>query len=198
MISKFEIPNEIFKELVKIVKDKSIHFNEKLSGNMKEEYSLEKYKKYFENFILSQIAKNDFFVNYLDNLIIFKPNSQKLVLESLWVNYQKKYEFNPIHTHDGIFSFIIFIQIPFIIEEEKNKSPGIKSNFNCPGYLSFLYLDSNARGGIAVENIAIDKTCEGTGLIFKSTVHHTVYPFYSEGERITISGNIFFDNEGLS
>lgn len=197
MISKFNIPDEIFKEFVKIVKDKSINHNEKLAGNIKEEYLLNKYKKYFENFILSQIAKNDFFVNYLNNLNIFKPNSQKLMLESLWVNYQKKYEFNPVHNHDGVFSFIIFIQIPYTIEEEKSKSPGVKSNINCPGHLSFLFVDQNANGGIAIENIPVDKTWERTGLIFKSSLYHTVYPFYSEGERITVSGNIFFDNEGL-
>lgn len=197
MISKFNIPDEIFKEFVKIVKDKSINHNEKLAGNIREEYLLNKYKKYFENFILSQIARNDYFVNYLNNLNIFKPNPQKLMLESLWVNYQKKHEFNPVHNHDGVFSFIIFIQIPYTIEEEKSKAPGVKSNTNCPGHLSFLHVDQNVDGGIAIENIPVDKTWERTGLIFKSSLHHTVYPFYSEGERITVSGNIFFDNEGL-
>jgi hypothetical protein len=198
MIHKFKIPEKIFKELSKTIEDKSIKANENLSGNIREEYSLDKYIKYFENFIISKVGESDFLVNYLNNLNIFQPNPQKLVLSSMWVNYQKKHEFNPVHKHDGVFSFIIFVKIPFTIEEEKNKSPGTESNFNCSGHLSFLYIDPNAIGQIGLHNIPVDKTWEGTGLIFKSSLNHMVYPFFSEGERITISGNIFFDNEGLN
>lgn len=197
MIHKFEIEEEIFKELLKIVEDKSIKVNQTLSGNIREEYSLSKYMKYFERFIISKIAESDFLINYFNNINIFKPNPQKLVLGSMWANYQKKHEFNPIHKHDGVFSFIIFVKIPFTIADEKNKSPGIESNFDCSGHLSFLYIDPNTDGQIGLHNIPVDKTWEGTGLIFKSSLNHVVYPFFSEGERITVSGNIFFDNTGL-
>lgn len=197
MISKFNIPDKIFNKFVKVVKDKSINHNKNLSGNIKEEYSLNKHKKGFENFIIDKIIENNVLMNYLNSLNIFTPNPQKLVLESLWVNYQKKHEFNPVHNHDGVFSFVIFIQIPYIIEEEKSKSPGVKSNSNLPGHLSFIYLDPIVDGGINVQNFPVDKTWEGTGLIFKSSLRHVVYPFYSEGERITVSGNIFFENKGV-
>ena len=197
MIHKFKIQEEIFKELLKIVKDKSIKVNQNLSGNIREEYSLNKYMKYFESFIISKIAESDFLVNYLNEINIFTPNPQKLILDSMWANYQKKHEFNPLHKHDGVFSFILFVKIPFTIEEEKNKSPGKESNFYCSGHLSFLYIDPNAGGQIGHHNIPIDKTWEGTGLIFKSTLNHMVYPFFSDGERITVSGNIYFDNTGL-
>tara|TARA_A100001515_G_scaffold3424_1_gene3458 strand:+ start:2394 stop:2996 length:603 start_codon:yes stop_codon:yes gene_type:complete len=198
MLHKFEIPKEIYKELLKIVEDKSIKANKTLIGNIREEYSLNKHMKYFENFILSKIGESDFLVNYLNNLKIFDPNPQKLVLSSMWVNYQKKYEFNPVHTHGGVFSFIMFVKIPFTIEEEKNKSPGIESIRNLSGHLSFLYIDPNAVGQIGLHDIPVDKTWEETGFIFKSSLNHMVYPFFSEGERITVSGNISFDNKELN
>ena len=47
MLHKFEIPKEIYKELLKIVEDKSIKANKTLIGNIREEYSLNKYMKYF-------------------------------------------------------------------------------------------------------------------------------------------------------
>ena len=28
------------------------------------------------------------------------------------MNYQKQYEFNPLHDHSGIYSFVIFVKIP--------------------------------------------------------------------------------------
>ena len=71
MLHKFEIPKEIYKELLKIVEDKSIKANKTLIGNIREEYSLNKHMKYFENFILSKIGESDFLVNYLNNLKIF-------------------------------------------------------------------------------------------------------------------------------
>tara|TARA_R110000787_G_scaffold274438_1_gene382381 strand:- start:42 stop:641 length:600 start_codon:yes stop_codon:yes gene_type:complete len=197
MIHKFKIEEKIFKELLKNVEDKSIKANRFLSNNIREEYSLSKYMKYYESFIISKIGESNFLVNYFNNLNIFKPNSQKLVLGSMWTNYQKKHEFNPIHKHDGVFSFILFVKIPFTIEDERNKSPGVESNYNVSGNLSFLHIDPNAEGNIMTHDIPVDKTWEGTGLIFKSSLHHMVYPFYSEGERITVSGNIFFDNTGL-
>jgi hypothetical protein len=35
-----------------------------------------------------------------------------------WVNFQEKYEYNPIHLHDGVFSYVIWYQIPFYKEDE--------------------------------------------------------------------------------
>ena len=32
----------------------------------------------------------------------------------------KKHEFNPLHNHDGIYSFVIFVNIPYDLTEEEN------------------------------------------------------------------------------
>ena len=45
-----------------------------------------------------------------------------LELHNLWVNYQK-HEFNPIHIHDGLFSFIIWHKVPYKMEDEKARFP---------------------------------------------------------------------------
>ena len=37
-----------------------------------------------------------------------KKKEFRLELHSLWVNYQSKHEFNPVHIHDGLFSFVIW------------------------------------------------------------------------------------------
>ena len=39
-------------------------------------------------------------------------------LERVWVNIQRKGEFLPIHNHTGIYSFVIWADIPFNIEDE--------------------------------------------------------------------------------
>jgi hypothetical protein len=194
MIYKFDIPNDIYENLLKFSKDKSKKYNSDLAGNMKEEYCLSKYCSYIEPFILNKLSNADLLFSYFKNLKILHGDDLNLILSSFWVNYQKKYEFNPFHIHFGIFSFILFIKIPFLYDQEKLISPGAESAENKSGKLNFYYLDSNEPGGIKQVNLNIDKTWEKTGLIFKSSLPHSVYPFFSEGERITMSGNLLFNN----
>jgi hypothetical protein len=198
MIHKFKIPPQVYHDLFMYAQDKSIEYNNSLAGHIKEEYSLNKYRNIFENFIQAQIQDSDYLRDYFLNLQILHPNPQSLTLASLWVNYQKKHEFNPIHKHNGLFSFILFIKIPFKYEDEIKLSPGLKSNNNLPGNLCFIYNSAEIEGGIKVESHAVDQTWEGTGMIFKSSLNHCVYPFYSDGTRITISGNLSLDNRKLN
>ena len=195
MIYKFKLDDVIFSKLKHWIKDKSETYNEKLAGNIRDEFGLDKYKKEFEPYIINVVKNIEPLRTYFLELDVLWPNDQPLVLKSLWVNFQKKYEFNPIHKHGGLFSFIIFIQIPYTSEEQSAAAPGNKSNDDVAGKLSFVYPDGNNKGGISTQVVDADKSWEGTGLIFKAHLRHCVYPFYTEGERITISGNLYFGNE---
>ena len=43
-------------------------------------------------------------------------------LTDLWVNYQYKHEFNPLHDHSGVYSFVIWMKIPTSFSDQK-KNP---------------------------------------------------------------------------
>ena len=49
---------------------------------------------------------------------IFDP--KYLELRELWVNYQKPGQYNPYHCHHGVVSFVIFVDIPYGVEERKD------------------------------------------------------------------------------
>ena len=192
MIYKFKVDDNLYIKLLICSEDKSIIHNKDLAGNIEEEYSLNKYVKDIEPFILQHLLLIEPLRKYLNQLdILTKP--LPLTLKSLWINFQKKYEFNPIHRHSGVFSFIIFLKIPYIMQEQELISPGINSNNNQSGKVSFFYLDSDIEGSINEETLPVDKNWEGTGVFFKSSLNHCVYPFYTEGTRITASGNIHFN-----
>lgn len=108
-------------------------------------------------------------------------------LKSLWINYSKKYDFNPIHTHSGSYSFVIWINIPFDLENEmKIYSP----NSNKTSLFSFVYTDTLGR--ISDSSLYIDKTWEWKMAFFPSNLNHTVYPFYtSDNYRISVAGNVY-------
>ena len=122
---------------------------------------------------------------------VFK-NNVHYVLNSFWVNFQKQHEFNPVHHHTGLWSFNIFMKIPYDWKEQY-ELPHIKaSNSPAAGNFEFLYTDIS--GDINGYVYRLDPTCEGLMLFFPAEMRHLVYPFYDcEEERITISGNIVYD-----
>tara|TARA_X000000950_G_C13713526_1_gene577202 strand:+ start:267 stop:938 length:672 start_codon:yes stop_codon:yes gene_type:complete len=177
-------------------------YNHRLQGHMKEEYSLDHVKGHFENWLLS-VSKSWIDANpgYLDEFEeVSKCESYNLYLDRLWVNKQRKYEFNPIHHHLGALSFVIFVKIPYNLKDELNYFPLIsgtsdehKDNF----YTSkFCFVYNDVLGKIKQLAVPVDKTFEGTILMFPSSLLHTVYPFYtSDDYRISVSGNIRIQSE---
>jgi len=52
----------------------------------------------------------------------------EIELFNLWVNFQKKYEFNPFHMHDGLYSFVLWHKVPYKIDDEKARLVGMKDD----------------------------------------------------------------------
>ena len=124
-------------------------------------------------------------------------NDRSLCISSLWVNFQKKYEFNPPHTHGGLFSFIIFVNIPYNFKNELEYfsvgKPGADPHTSKLYFLTLCPLSEN-NNGISVTMLDVDQSYEGKILIFPSNLTHGVHPFYtSDDYRITMSGNLVFD-----
>ena len=110
-------------------------------------------------------------------------------LRSFWVNYQKQTEFNPIHNHTGVYSFVVWMKIP-TKHDEQNKNPiSLKANTKAISTFQFSHLD--IIGGSRPYTYEMNPEVEGTILFFPSQLPHQVYPFYDcDEDRISISGNI--------
>ena len=178
------VPNDIFqsiKEETKVFPHEVA--NNDLAGNIEHEYKLNDCKSKLEPFLidLSKEYEKTWEPSKLNN-------SWKL--GDTWVNYQKKYEFNPPHHHDGSYSFVIFVQVPFLLDKELENNSVKNSNTPRPGYFSFSY--TNIFGEISNCDIAVDIKDEGRILLFPSKMVHQVFPFYTSDEyRITVSGNLY-------
>ena len=192
LIKKIDkIPDKVFSDLKLIIQDKSVKHNAYLAGNIEQEYRLDKHTSKLEKYLLDEIGNEPSLMKYMNYDFNCNTEDRLLTLTSLWVNFQKKHEFNPIHNHDGIFSFIIFLQIPYLREEQKRISPGRNSNLECAGFVEFMY--SGFLGNIETVQFPVDKTWEQKMLIFPAKLFHCVYPFYGTDDyRITMSGNVRF------
>jgi len=189
---------EVPESVLKTIRDETNKFPEHqlnygLAGNIEHEYSLQKSLETIQQFVapVCQEYTNTFDPQYSYHNMGYED----FMLEKCWVNYQKKYEFNPPHTHNGSFSFVIFLQIPYSLQDEHN-IPSVK-NTNNPraGMFSFQYC--NIFGELQESPQPVDKSFEGKMFLFPSIMSHQVYPFYTSDEyRITVSGNMVgVDNE---
>jgi hypothetical protein len=164
----------------------------RLAGNIKEEWNLEPCIPVFNNYILNLINKHPLHLDYLlkeRKKFVVEGRTPPLQLINFWVNFQKKYEFNPVHNHSGLFSFVIFVQIPYDLEKERKEGPGSLSNSNFTSCLQFH--TTGLLGRHQDEVIYVDKSYEGGIYFFNAETMHCVYPFFtSDDYRITVSGNV--------
>ena len=115
-------------------------------------------------------------------------------LKDCWVNFQKKHEFNPIHNHTGVFSFVYWVKIPYDIEEELQLEFVKNSNTPAASVFSFIYTD--ILGRCKQRNLNLTEMDQGTLVFFPAKLVHQVYPFFtSDDYRISISGNITYQSK---
>ena len=182
----FKKENDKIKEECFKIFDSSdkVSANNQLAGNLEHEYNA---SERISTFFLSS------FSSLLEQVIRNTSDNESEELDwsmsHCWINFQKKYEFNPMHHHDGFYSFVYWAQIPYDIEEEYKQNHSKNSKYPCPSNFSFAY--SNMLGKICDYPVPLSKTNEGNAMLFPSKMKHMVYPFYtSDDYRVSISGNI--------
>ena len=167
-----------------------------LAGQIDSSYLISDKNNWFYNNTLERLcnAYSKTFYNVGEKL----PTSNKHLyyLDTMWVNYQKQTEFNPTHDHKGVYSFVIWMQIPTEYNEQKENPIAKNSNSEVVSNFSFDYRD--ILGQYRYFTYEMSKEMEGKMLFFPSKLTHTVYPFYNCSEdRISISGNIFLDTSKI-
>ena len=203
-----EVPSDIFdwlKKIIQEVKEKNLDIRTTLAGHLNQEFEIynrdkppngvvrpddTNFLKY--NQFISRCSFDEKLNRFWKRQVFLTKNCE-LSICSTWVNFQKKYEFNPPHYHTGILSWIIFVSIPYDLEEEDKVFPKIGHDCST-SRLSFLEVKSDEVGCINHVRLNVDKSYEGKIVVFPSSQQHQVFPFYtSDDYRITISGNVFFD-----
>ena len=110
----------------------------------------------------------------------------KFQLISCWVVRQFQNEYNPIHWHSGHISGAGFLKLPNNFgasKQEKDK--------NAHGRLSFTH---GTRQFLSMGTIT-RKPEIGKIYLFPNYLMHSVYPFYGEGERRSMSFNAYINDD---
>jgi len=193
------IPQNIYDSLMSEVKEierfgSSNTYNHNLVGVIEQEYVLVKSRNVLVPFILKMLEEYLSAGNFvcLNGGITSNEEFDKTLwnVTEMWINFQKKHEYNPTHSHGGDFSFVIWMKLPYNNSDERKvknvingKSKDLASTFE------FLYTD--ILGKVTSHCIPVEKGWEGRIVMFPASLNHGVYPFQtSDGYRISISGNL--------
>ena len=132
---------------------------------------------HLKNLIFPYIFEYNKNYNYSSNVNCLTSDSP-YVFGRPWINIQKPNEYLPIHKHDGVFSYTIWLKLPKFSE--------------FVFYYSGIVNQRIYKLGLTPRDV-------GDFIMFPSTLHHAVYPFISEDPneiRISISGNISLQGIG--
>ena len=187
---EYKLNQEELDYVWKCVDEKSDNdFKKRLAGNLKTSRLLIDKDNYIYKNVLDPLI--NLYCEEFGNSINIVPVSGMfpLFMREWWVKYQYQHEFNPLHGHSGLYSFVIWLKIPTNHAEQNAEN---ESNTKCKGSFSFQYLDMLGQQRTYWYNL--NKEDEGTMLLFPSDLKHSVYPFYKcDDERVSISGNIYLD-----
>jgi len=199
-IFQTEVDSNFTKELIEEGRKLTIEkddWSPKLAGNLKygrsyhykkdyllkvEPY-LKTYVEIYLNGLLDRFGSNYRGVKNLLEVYVDRQTLKqgKLTLDSLWVNFQNKHDFNPPHSHTGILSFVIYCQVPKEIFEVQ-----ADSNHQQAGQIIFDYGDPISK--LQGSEFPV-RPYENLMFIFPNELKHYVPAYWVDAERITVSGN---------
>ena len=179
--------DRVWEYISKSKEDDKIHEN--LAGNISRSLMLDDTDNWFFDNVVEPLG-----IQYSKS---FNNMGEKIPINDIvpyhlytwWVNYQKQNEFNPVHDHTGVYSFVIWMKIPTSYEEQNlNKI----NNTKRISAFDFQYTDTLGR--ISNFTYQLSPELEGTMVFFPSKLKHQVYPFFNCDEtRISVSGNVGLD-----
>ena len=181
-VIKLKIQEDFKKILIQEALKNEEDFSSRLAGQIKRETGYnEKQREKIIPYLSPYLGVYDeAYQRYRMDKFEKKP---EYVLSALWANFQRQYEFNPPHDHDGKLSFVIYLSIPEKLKEENKAYKGKSCG---PGGIQFMYGDGTRDCITYISHFPE----EGDMFIFPAWLKHWVMPYHSDCVRVSVSGNV--------
>jgi len=189
---EYELNSQEVDYVWRCIENKKTSMKNILAGNISGSYELLDRGDWFYTHVIHPLIFG--YEEKIDNMGKGLPTKTRhpYYMGKWWVNYQKQNEFNPLHNHNGVYSFVIWMKIPYDSKKQNQKDIARNSNNAQIGNFQFLY--QNILGEQMARDYEMSPALEGTLLFFPSELLHQVYPFHDcDEDRISVSGNILLD-----
>lgn len=166
-------------------------FNHGLVGNIKREFRLQSCSQHLDTLLVPLINKYEESFGYLSSLQV-NSNLARVKQSTAWVNFMQANEFNPLHNHRGVLSYVIWLQVPYDPKDEASYYPDSVDK-TAGGSFELIY--PSITGKLSTYRKVLDHTSQGEMILFPASMHHVVYPFRTSStqDRISVAGNFVFD-----
>ena len=125
----------------------------------------------------------------------FSVEPRPMALVTAWCNLQQPGEYFAAHTHKGVFSFALWLEVPFTQTDEREWREARGKSGRETASFQFHYTD--ALGRITPNVLEVDRSWEREIVVFPGEMMHSVTPYYSTtARRVVVSGNIDYVPEG--
>ena len=176
---------------------KKFDFSDNLVGKVSKEVRIPVAEAEDRDFMANVIKKAC--LGYLENMIANNrayewkknggsdnPTIDNIHLAQSWIVSQYKHEYNPWHKHSGNFSAVMYLKIPKGMNNFMDKE--YEDHYPSSGLIQFMYGESQDFRS----DTLMCKPEVGKMFLFPSWLRHSVYPFYCEGERRSLSFNAHY------
>ena len=187
-VMKTKMPDYIIKKLKTEGKKAKQSYNHALAGHLDNQFLYPpKVQQWFYSEIhpiIQAYRKGHCKFHGIEDLTV------ELQADDLWVNYMQSGDFNPMHTHGGDYSFVLFLDVPKQLKKEQENYKGTSAK---PGSLMFEFTQQAKPRYATTGTAVLPQT--GDFYMFPALLQHWVCPFKSKVTRISVSGNLRIMNK---
>ena len=120
-------------------------------------------------------------------------HTHELAFSRFWCRASLDGDYQSIHDHQGIFTFVVWLTVPFEGADERQVQAGFR-----PEASDFVLVYPDTCGQLQKRNFVLGKGAEGKMLFFPSDINHIVYPHYTSQEyRIALAGDVALNSTAL-
>ena len=190
---KIELPNYGILDvtLEKNVLDHLHHLVEKYApDDAKQQWMLVDDENRFQKEVLNPIIQ-EYVTDYGFPEKLKTTHIHDLTFQKFWANYTGKGEYQALHNHDAIWSFVIWLKLPAVANDEQSVKEAMH-----PDAGDFILTYSDIIGRTRKVNWKLEKQYnEGHMLLFPSDLYHAVYPhFQTDEKRLSLAGDIVINS----
>ena len=190
---KIELPNYAVLDVTldKNVLDHLHHLVEKYEpDDAKQQWMLIDDDNRFQKEVLNPIIQ-EYVADYGFPEKLKTTHIHDLTFQKFWANYTGKGEYQALHNHDAIWSFVIWLKLPAVANVEQSVKDAMH-----PDAGDFILTYSDIIGRTRKVNWKLEKQYnEGHMLLFPSDLYHAVYPhFQTDEKRLSLAGDIVINS----
>ena len=190
---KIELPNYAVLDVTldKNVLDHLHHLVEKYEpDDAKQQWMLIDDDNRFQKEVLNPIIQ-EYVADYGFPETLKTTHIHDLTFQKFWANYTGKGEYQALHNHDAIWSFVIWLKLPAVANVEQSVKDAMH-----PDAGDFILTYSDIIGRTRKVNWKLEKQYnEGHMLLFPSDLYHAVYPhFQTDEKRLSLAGDIVINS----